>query len=303
MGQQYVWAQELFTRDSYCSFTGDEDEEEDVYVFTSDQEAEAAVERILKYTGLKKNFIIKAANVSNAEASIKGTTRYILYNQDFMLKVRQNTKTDWSATSIMAHEIGHHLQGHTLLPGGSRPNIELEADKYSGFVLQKMGATLEEAKAAMNSIASDQGSSTHPGRQARLAAITNGWLEARDLALPPNSGKQPGTTPTQQPETMPTQPTNPSPGGPGQQTVTYISRCVFLNDPNAYYVTNTNLIVSFNQFGQSVVIGQRIPPTYPNFAWMYKTPYITYGVSYQGYIFGTYPNGQPMQVGYVTNPY
>ena len=28
----------------------------------------------------------------------------------------------------VAHEIGHHLQGHTIQRGGSRPPIELEAD-------------------------------------------------------------------------------------------------------------------------------------------------------------------------------
>ena len=34
---------------------------------------------------------------------------------------------------------------HTLERGGSRPEIELEADEFSGFVLRKMGATLPQA--------------------------------------------------------------------------------------------------------------------------------------------------------------
>lgn len=299
--------QELFVRDGYCSYSGGESSNEDIYTFSSDDEANDAVERILRYTGLKKNFLIKAANVNNAEASIKGNTRYIVYNQEFMLRVKKVTNTDWSAISIMAHEIGHHLQGHTLLSGGSRPNIELEADKYSGFILQKMGATLEQAKVAMASIASEQGSDTHPGKQARFAAITNGWIEAKDLTSTPDPNKKPDPKPTPQPEAKPTQPasqqpSNPQPSSPTQPATFYISRCVFANDPNGYFVTNTNLIVSINQFGQVVTVGQKVPPTYSNFAWMYKTPYTTYGVSFQGQIFGTYPNGQPMQVGYVTNP-
>lgn len=293
-----VKAQELLVRDSYCSYT-DETSPTNVYTFNSDEEANNTVEKILKYTGLKKNFIIKAANVSNAEASISGTTRYILYNQNFILQIRNATNTNWSAISIMAHEIGHHLQGHTLLRTGSRPNIELEADKYSGFILQKMGATLEQAKAAMSLIAGDQDSETHPGKQARLAAITNGWMEAKDLASPPTPDSKPDSTPAQQPTT---QPSNPQPGTPSPSTVFYVSRCVFNNDPNSYYITNTNQIVSFNQYGQAVIIGQKNPPTYTNFAWMYQTPYITYGVDFQGYIYGTYPNGQLMIVGYVTNP-
>lgn len=298
---QLLKGQELFVRDGYCSYAGDENSPGSIYTFSSDEEANIAVERILRYTGLKKNFLIKAANINNAEASIKGGTRYILYNQDFMLRVKKVTNTDWSAVSIMAHEIGHHLQGHTLLSGGSRPNIELEADKYSGFILQKMGATLDQAKAAMISIAGDQGSDSHPGKQARLTAITNGWIEAKDLATPPDPNKRPDTNPAQQP-VIKSQPSNPQPASPTQPAVYYTSRCVFSNDPNAYFVTNTNLIVSTNQYGQVVTVGQKMPSNNPNFAWIYKTTNIAYGVTFQGYIFGTAPNGQAMQVGYVTNP-
>ncbi|MWB92926.1 M48 family metalloprotease [Flavobacterium sp. GA093] len=292
-----ISAQELFVRDGYCSYSAETESNGDIYTFSSDEEANKAVERILKYTGLKKNFTIKAANVNNAEASIMGNTRYILYNQDFMLRVKKVTHTDWAAISIMAHEIGHHLQGHTLLNGGSRPNIELEADKYSGFILQKMGATLEQAKAAILSIASEQGSDTHPGKTARVAAITNGWIEARDLTSPPDTDKTPDTDPVHQPaDTSSRLPSTPTPA------VFYVSRCVFANDPTAYYVTNTNIIITINQFGQVAVVGQKLPPTFPNFAWMYQTAYTTYGVAPNGFIFGSYPNGTLMQVGYVTNP-
>jgi len=99
----------------------------------------------MKYTGLLSNFIIKTADVPNAKASISGSTRYVLYNQLFMKRVKQQTNTDWAAISILAHEIGHHLSGHTLDDQGTRPNKELEADRFSGFVLAKMSATLEEA--------------------------------------------------------------------------------------------------------------------------------------------------------------
>ena len=88
---------------------------------------------------------------------------------------------------------GHHLQGHTLEHGGSRPTIELEADKFSGFVLYKLGATLEQAEIGMITLGSDRGSSTHPSRKARLAAIESGWAEARDLNRP-DSNPHPQTT-------------------------------------------------------------------------------------------------------------
>ena len=61
--------------------------------------------------------------------------RYIIYNSNFMKIANEISNNSWSSISILAHEIGHHLQGHTLNNNGSRPAIELEADKFSGFVL------------------------------------------------------------------------------------------------------------------------------------------------------------------------
>jgi hypothetical protein len=138
------------------------------------------VTQILNIVGLEKNFTVNAANVDNASALVQGSKRYILYNPTFMQSVRNAAGYDWTSYSILAHEIGHHLNGHTLQAGGSRPNIELEADEFSGFVLNKMGASLPEAQAAMRIIANPHGSSTHPGKNLRLKAIEKGWLKAKD---------------------------------------------------------------------------------------------------------------------------
>jgi hypothetical protein len=174
-----------------CSYFG-ETIEETTYGFTSDQAANDALENIVKHTGLPINFTLMAGNVPNAAAIIKcnqetgDCDRFIIYNQDFMLRVKQKTNTDWAAVSILAHEIGHHLSGHTLLKGGSRPQLELEADKFSGFVLYHMGATLEEAQVAIKTFVGETQSTTHPGRSARIAAITNGWIQASEI----NPGKE-----------------------------------------------------------------------------------------------------------------
>lgn len=138
-----LWPQaSLGQLDGVCAYDGRTPTEE-IFGFESDKEANEAVQKIVTYTGLQPNFLVKAANVPNAMAVIQGNQRLILYSQEFMMRVRKSTSTDWAAISIMAHEIGHHLQGHTLLAGGSRPSIELEADKYSGFVLYNMGATID----------------------------------------------------------------------------------------------------------------------------------------------------------------
>lgn len=84
----------------------------------------------MRHTGLPQNFLIKAANVSDAAAVVRRQDRYILYSQSFMLRVIDEARSDWSAVSIMAHEICHHLAGHTLKSGGSRPRRGGGADRY-----------------------------------------------------------------------------------------------------------------------------------------------------------------------------
>lgn len=163
-----------------CCFSGDLPETP-LCGFESDHEAQAAVKAIMRHTGLPANFTILAGNVPNAAAIVYENNRYIVYNQLFMLAIRDATHTNWSLVSILVHEIGHHLSGHTLDRTGSRPDRELEADRFSGFVLFRMGATLEQARIAMETVASETGSATHPPKSARLAAITNGWLAARAL--------------------------------------------------------------------------------------------------------------------------
>ena len=283
-------AQTRLAADQFCTYLGKPFDEE-LHGFDSDQEAQEALKRIMRFTGLEPNFTIMAANVPNAAAVIRGQTRMILYNQAFMESIRAASPA-WSNVSILAHEIGHHLQGHTLLPGGSRPEIELQADKYSGYVLQRMGATLDESQAAMRTFGTDASSPTHPGKQARLAAIANGWFAARDL----NSNKPSSGTPNPTPA-----PQTPPPGPPPAQNV-YIHRAVFPGDPYSYYITSSDDIVTVTPQGQVVPVGRKIPPTVTGFVWMYSTAIITYGVDAQGRIWNRYPNGVPFQVGYVTKP-
>lgn len=145
------------------------------------------VAEIMKYTGLPANFVVVEGKVPNAAAVImagpdKIPRRVIAYNPSFMGDVIQATKSNnWAPVSIMAHEIGHHLSGHTIVPGGSQPPIELESDKFSGFVLYKMGAPLADAQRAIATLIPEKDGETHPGRKKRLAAIESGWKEACEL--------------------------------------------------------------------------------------------------------------------------
>jgi hypothetical protein len=154
--------------------------------FSSSSDAEKIVSGIMDAMGLESNFKIKVADVPNVEATIKHHERYILYNPAFVKKVNEVTKDKWASIFILAHEVGHHLDGHTEAGLRSCPAIELEADQFAGFALCKMGATLQQSQLAMYYISNMASSKTHPGRPDRLAAIKKGWNKAqmqKDLAL------------------------------------------------------------------------------------------------------------------------
>jgi len=151
----------------------------DLPFFSSVADAEKIVSGIMDAMGLESTFKIKEANVPNVEATIKHHERYILYNPDFVNKVNEATKDKWASIFILAHEVGHHLDGHTEAGLRSTPAIELDADEFAGFVLCKMGATLGQAQLAMYYISNMASSKTHPGRLDRLAAIEKGWNKAQ----------------------------------------------------------------------------------------------------------------------------
>jgi len=149
--------------------------------YSSNLEAEKVVDDILSNIGIYRNFIIKECpNISNAvAASVISSSgfleRYIIYDKQFLQRVKNTTNTDWGSISILAHEIGHHLNGHNLVSGVSNYDAELQADEFSGFVLAKMGASLDESLRAINSFGSEENSETHPKKSSRIQAISGGW--------------------------------------------------------------------------------------------------------------------------------
>ncbi len=159
--------------DNTCSFDGALPDD-DLYTYSSESKMEVIAEEIVDVIGLDVNFEIKVSNVPNAVAYVKGNKRMILYSENFMHKLLADSGTQWAAYGLLAHEIAHHLNNHTLKVTGDRRLQELSADKFSGRVLRLLGATLEEAQAAVKQ-SKKNASHTHPSRSARLEAVTNGW--------------------------------------------------------------------------------------------------------------------------------
>ena len=172
--------------------------------FNSVYEAGSYVQTMLGHVNWQENFQLQEQNgINNAYATIIRNQRYIVYDNNFLENLDSYAGTKWASLSVLAHEMGHHYRNHVVDRQGSTPPKELEADYFSGYVMAKMGASLNEARAAMSKIASPTASSSHPAKANRLAAIAQGWNEA--------SGSSNTVPPV---VTAPQQPNNPGQQAP-----------------------------------------------------------------------------------------
>jgi hypothetical protein len=158
--------------------------------FASEKEANDALDKILDVIGASKNFtLIPCDDISNAVAvTVKGD-RFILYDGAFMRKIDLATN-NWSYLFILAHEVGHHINGHTrdfllaeVLDDQSladRRKEELEADEFASFIVSKLGASYSQIEETIALIASDGSDlySTHPNYDKRIAAVKRGFERA-----------------------------------------------------------------------------------------------------------------------------
>lgn len=165
-----LWGSRLLAQESTESY--------DPVAISSVHDAAAVAKEIVKVSGKKMNFAIAEAQVPNAVAVLHQGKRYILYNPKFISDITQLTGTKWAAISVLAHEIGHHLYGKPSANGKPTLATELEADEFSGYALMKMGATLEEAQAAMTLISGKRAGISHPGRDDRNRSIAKGFKDA-----------------------------------------------------------------------------------------------------------------------------
>lgn len=151
--------------------------------FRSVGEAESAAARVMDASGLRRvdfEFVVLPGE-NNAYATIvelspgAGARRVIIYDPAFLLDIERQTDA-YGSLSIMAHEVAHHLLGHTVF--NSDREAELDADYFSGFILRRLGADLDQAQAAMRILGSDTGSASHPSKRRRLEFIAMGWRKA-----------------------------------------------------------------------------------------------------------------------------
>ena len=148
------------------------------------RDIEDAVNNILKTAGIKSisdaAFVLKDCHqINNAVAKILkdengNDVRYVLYDPNLLQNIIDKTNNSWSAKFVLAHEIGHHMLGHSLNNGSSNHKYELDADYWAGRALSIMGASEEETLSA-TLILPERSSSSHPARSDRMDKAKEGW--------------------------------------------------------------------------------------------------------------------------------
>jgi len=171
--------------------------------FSSNSAAEDALERILGTIGASKRFVLQpCSNINNAVATSYRGIRYILYDPDFMNTL--NYGNNWGNLFILAHEVGHHINGHSLdlvlyaadavesVSLAQSRQQELEADEFAGFVLSRLGGPISDANEVISKISnnSDDSYSTHPSQSKRLAAVSRGYNKSKTKSNNTKSKKE-----------------------------------------------------------------------------------------------------------------
>ncbi len=144
------------------------------------------INKIMDVTGLQNRYQLRAMKDFNNCSAIClnnniGQERFIQFDKTFLESYQKQTNNRWFVLGVLAHEIGHHLNGHTLEGVGSRPNKEIEADEFAGFVMKKLGATLQEAQGIFSFLNATDGPPTHPVRAKRYEAVKRGWDKAAGI--------------------------------------------------------------------------------------------------------------------------
>jgi hypothetical protein len=149
----------------------------------TDTLARILIKKILALISLPTNFAIEPCDgINTCRAFLYDDgIRYIFYDRKFIDKIVAHDQNDWMLLGILAHELGHHLCGHTLRKANNEQHRldELQADEFSGAMLARMGATEQQSVMPLYSIphpsCEEEAYNPYPCLEKRLAAVLRGF--------------------------------------------------------------------------------------------------------------------------------
>ncbi len=164
---------------------------EDIYELDPSQKVLETVRRIAAVSGVEeRSFEVWAADVGIAAAVICDGARKLYYSANTFADLAGD-RSEWIISAILAHEMGHHLNGHTVAETTEFQRHELEADQFAGFVICQLGGTLEHARSGLELYAGDA-HPTYPPVGVRREAVAAGWSSALEQEkCPPEARNAP----------------------------------------------------------------------------------------------------------------
>jgi len=147
-----------------------------------ESENQKSIDNILNTIGIANaNFVTKSCkDIYNAFAYYDSYNkiRYIALDENFIYNLNPKNY-QWTSVFVLAHEIAHHLNGHTITgikSDNERRQRELDCDKFAGFAIRKLGGSIESLKKAIKSIPHPKNNTgSHPTYERRLASALEGY--------------------------------------------------------------------------------------------------------------------------------
>lgn len=193
-----IYSQKTLKIENGCTFESKLENNEVFINPCQDDKILKIVNEILGTLSLEKNFKVYVGNINNAVATTIDDERLIILDNSFLQKMETQSANKYASYFIIAHEIGHHLNGH--LSNSSYDKVfwsELEADNFAGSVLFKLGIAANVINDVVTLIAPKYVNplkDTHPEWQARMKAGINGYCKAYFMDTKLKTSKLPKAT-------------------------------------------------------------------------------------------------------------
>src|SRR5262249_31767333 len=143
--------------------------------------------------------------VSSVAVASVGGQPALIYNPDYLGSLYRKTNNRWSVIAILAHALGHIEGPNAGRTGGEAGTLlsELQADHFAGRSLRRLGASLDDALAAVRagSGSDNANQAIRPSREKRVQEIKDGYTKSDRLGSPPSDDPKTNrpTEPTRQP--------------------------------------------------------------------------------------------------------
>ena len=177
----WSWSQEVIELDPryYCAAEPG-GARESVAMFPPTRAARQTLESIIELIGLSPDGLeLRQMDADGSRAFLHPETRdrMILYNEDFLEALDEESDSRWVNHAILAHELGHHINLHfDVADPNEKARKELAADRFAGRSLALMGASLDATERVFRELRA--GTDGYPSSRARVTAARNGWMSA-----------------------------------------------------------------------------------------------------------------------------